>query len=244
MVDMTSPRPPATGASIQALREATTRLEAAVSKAIDNGGPAAFTAPSRLPDWTVGHVVTHLARNADGLGRVLVAAQAGKQVQPYDSPQVREDDIQAGAQRDSESIAADLRGANHRLAETIDLLPHPAWSAIVDLGRGGPTTADVILSARLAEVETHHHDLGVDDGLALLDDARATRLLAALLRSYVRTRGVDGLTLQPNAAAALTIGAGGQQIAGAAIDLVGWLSGRSDGSMLRTAGPLPNLPTW
>ena len=31
---------------------------------------------------------------------------------------------------------------------------------------------------------------------------------------------------------------------GAAIRIVGWLSGRSDGSGLRTAGSLPDLPTW
>ena len=30
--------------------------------------------PSLLPGWTVGHVLTHLARNADSMTRVLVAA--------------------------------------------------------------------------------------------------------------------------------------------------------------------------
>ena len=34
-------------------------------------------APSRLPGWTVGHVLTHLARNADSMVRVLGAAEAG-----------------------------------------------------------------------------------------------------------------------------------------------------------------------
>ena len=241
---MTSPKPPGTAASIEALRSATTRLEAAVSAAIHDGGPKALAAPSRLPDWTVAHVLTHLARNADGLGRVLVAAQAGEQVQPYDSPQARVDDIQAGAKRDAESIIADLFASNRRLTETIDALPQTVWSAQVDLGRGGPAAADVILSARLAEVEIHHHDLGVDTGLALLDDAQANRLLGALLRSYARTRGVNGLTLQPSGAQAIVLGAGGQQIAGAAIDLAGWLAGRSDGSMLRTVGRLPELPAW
>jgi maleylpyruvate isomerase len=33
--------------------------------------------PSRLPDWTVGHVLTHLARNADSMVRVLAAAERG-----------------------------------------------------------------------------------------------------------------------------------------------------------------------
>ncbi len=200
--------------------------------------------PSRLPDWTIGHVVSHLARNADGLRRVLVAANAGRQVQPYDSPEARENDIQSGAQRDAATIAGDLRTANQQLADTIDGLGAETWEFTVDLGRGGPTTADVILAARLSEVELHHHDLGIDGGLDLLDNAQANRLLAALMRSYVRTREVNGLTLIPDGADAIRIRGGGQAVAGAAIELVGWLSGRSDGSRLSTAGTLPELPTW
>ncbi|MET0579484.1 MAG: maleylpyruvate isomerase N-terminal domain-containing protein, partial [Ilumatobacteraceae bacterium] len=32
------------------------------------------SAPSLLPRWTVGHVLTHIARNADSIARVLDAA--------------------------------------------------------------------------------------------------------------------------------------------------------------------------
>lgn len=236
--------PPDPQPSIDAVVDATARLEAAVDTAIETGGAQTCRAASLLPDWSLGHVITHLARNADGLRRVLLAARDGRQVTLYDSPQAREDDIRAGAGRATEVIADDLRTANQRLAELIGSLPRHVWLSTVDLGRGGPTTADVILSARLGEVELHHHDLGVDDGLGLLDDAQANRLLAALLRSYVRTRGVHGITLLPDGAAAIAIGGGGQQIGGPAIDLVGWLAGRSAGAGLRTAGPLPDLPTW
>ena len=229
---------------IASLRDATTRLEAAIAGCIESGGGEAFAAPSRLPKWTVGHVVTHLARNADGLRRVLVGAKVGEQLQPYASPQARVDDIEAGALRSTETIAKDFRTATEQLSETIETLPPAVWSGTVDLGRGGPTTADVILAARLAEVELHHHDLGVDPGLALLDRMQADQLLAALLRSYVRTREVTGLTLVPDGAPMITIGQGGPPIAGAAIDVASWLSGRDDGSRLRVDEPLPELPTW
>ena len=233
-----------THAAIEALGEATARLQAAVDEEITTGGPTAMTAPSRLADWTIGHVVTHLARNADALRRVLAAAQIGQQVQPYDSPEARVRDIEAGANRDTAAIADDLRAADRRLAELINEVTPKDWEFIVDLGRGGPTTADVILAARLGEVELHHHDLGVDDGLDLLDDAQAHRLLAALMRSYVRTRDVNGLTLFPAGAEAVTIREGGPEVSGTAVELIGWLSGRSDGSRLKTAGTLPELPTW
>jgi len=230
--------------SIEHLRSAGGRLAAAVDRAVEVGGTDAFAAASRLPDWSVGHVVTHLARNADGLRRVLDGVTVGLQVQPYDSPQARADDIQAGAQRDTPTIAADFHAATARLAGTIDALAPELWSATVDLGRGGPTTADVILAARLGEVEIHHHDLGVDDGLALLDDDQANRLLTALLRSYVRTREVRGVTLEPDGREPIVIGAGGAVVAGPAVEIVGWLSGRRDGSGLRTVGGLPELPSW
>ena len=241
---MGSPDQQAVRSNIEAVREATNRLEAAVDKAMTDGGTEAFAASSRLPNWTVGHVVTHLARNADGLRRVLVGATVGEKLQPYASPRARDGDIQAGALRCAETIASDFRAANQEFAETVDALPPAVWSESVDLGRGGVTTADVILVARLAEVEMHHHDLGIDAGLGLLNGPQANRLLAALQRSYIRTRDVSGLTLIPDGAAAITIGTGGPQVAGAATDLVGWLSGRTDGSLLRTAGPLPELPSW
>ncbi len=244
MGGMGSPPQQDVSGAVDALAEATSRLLAAVDAAIAKGGPDAFAAPSRLPGWTIGHVVTHLARNADGLRRVLVGAKVGEQLQPYASPQARTDDIEAGALRSTETIATDFREADQELAGTIHSFPDQLWSATVDLGKGGPTTADVILAARLGEVELHHHDLGVDAGLALLDDTRARLLLAALLRSYVRTREVGALTLLPDGAETIAVRGGGPEIAGTAVDLVGWLAGRTNGEHLRSDGALPELPSW
>ena len=170
-----------------------------------------FAAPSGLTDWTIGHVVTHFARNADGLRRVLVGAKVGEQLQPYSSPQARVDDIESGALRSTETIAIDYRQAGRHLIETIESLPDAVWQFTVDLGRGGPTTADVVLAARLGEVELHHHDLGVDDGLTLLTDGQAELLLKALLRSYVRTREVPPLTLLPAGSEPIVIRGGGRR---------------------------------
>ncbi len=40
-------------------------------------------APSLLPGWTRGHVITHIARNADSLGNLLIWAQTGVQTPQY-----------------------------------------------------------------------------------------------------------------------------------------------------------------
>jgi len=229
--------------AIEALRDATDRLETAVQQCRADNGPEAFAAPSLLPGWSVGHVVTHLARNADGLRRVLVGAKVGQLLQPYDSPQARSADIEQGATRSTDSIAADLVSANRNLAELIDSLPQTVWAATVDLGRGGPASADVVLGARLGEVELHHADLGVDGGLDLLGDDRAGALLRALQLSYVRTREVPPMTLAPDGGARIEVRGGGPVVAGSPLDLVRWLAGRG-GAGVRSDGPLPALPAW
>lgn len=241
---MTDTGIPDVQAAIEAVRDATSRVESAVARFREERGLDAFAAPSRLPGWTVGHVVTHLARNADGLRRVLVGARVEQQLLPYDSPQARVDDIERGATRSTDTIALDLIAADRHLAETVDDLPQPAWSFAIDLGRGGPAPAAVVLPTRLGELELHHDDLGVDDGLELLTDAQAARLLAAIQFSYVRTREVPAMTLRPDGAAAIEVRGGGVVVAGSPLQLVRWLAGRDGGDQVRTDGPLPQLPPW
>jgi hypothetical protein len=52
------------------------------------------------------------------------------------------------------------------------------------------------------------------------------------------------MVLEPDGADPIVIGDGGPRVAGSAVDLVGWLSGRRDGTALRVAGSLPELPSW
>lgn len=240
---MTDTENPDVQASIEAVRDATARVEAAIARFREERGLDAFAAPSLLPGWSVGHVVTHLARNADGLRRVLVGARVEQQLQPYDSPQARADDIEHGAGRSTDTVALDLLAADRHLAETIDDLPQPTWSFEIDLGRGGPAPAVVVLATRLGEVELHHADLGVDAGLDLLTEAQAGRLLAAIQHSYVRTRDVPAMTLRPDGGAPITVRGGGPIVRGTHLGLVRWLSGRGDAGIL-AGGPLPELPPW
>lgn len=231
-------------ATIEAVRDATARLESAVARYRDEQGLDAFAAPSRLPGWMIGHVVTHLARLADGLRRVLVGARVDQQLLPYDSPQARIDDIEQGAHRSTDTIALDLLAADRHLAEAIDDLPQTVWAATVDLGRGGPAPASVVLAVRLGELELHHADLGIDGGLDLLTDVQAGRLLAAVQQTYVRTREVPAMTLRPDGAAPIEVRGGGPVVAGSALELVRWLSGRAGGDAVRTDGERPALPPW
>lgn len=62
-------RPMVTAADIG---EATARLTAVLCTAAD------MARPSRLPGWTVGHVVAHVALNAEAFERVAAERRAGR----------------------------------------------------------------------------------------------------------------------------------------------------------------------
>ena len=65
---------------MQTVEEAAKELSAATDSLVDGIGrltDADTRGPSLLPGWTRGHVLTHLARNADGGTRLLGWARTG-----------------------------------------------------------------------------------------------------------------------------------------------------------------------
>ncbi len=68
----------------------------------------AFVAPSALPGWSRAHVLSHVARNADALGKLVETALTGEVVPMYASPEARDGDIEAGAGRDLEAQRLDV----------------------------------------------------------------------------------------------------------------------------------------
>ncbi len=117
--------------------------------------------PSRLPDWSVAHVLTHLARNADGHVGRLEGALRGEDVPRYPGgPAQRDADIAEGAQRPAAEIVADLSGAQDRLEKAWDRSAAAGWPHPELRGDDKwPTTASPL--RRLGEVEIHHVDLGL-----------------------------------------------------------------------------------
>ena len=95
--------------------------DAAKAKALAERGAEVFIAdlsdeaaarPSLLPGWTIGHLVTHLARNADSVVRRLSAAADGELVTQYEGgPPARSRDIEAGAGRPAAELLRDLQAA-------------------------------------------------------------------------------------------------------------------------------------
>jgi maleylpyruvate isomerase len=220
---------------------ATDRLLRA-ARALDD---PAVAGASLLPGWTRGHVLTHLARNAEGCVNLLTWARTGVETPQYPSLAARARDIEAGASRPAAAHAADLAATAARFDEAVAAMPPAAWSATVRWTAGESRPAAAVLWSRLREVEVHHVDLDVGYSPADWPDAFAHRLLHELggrlpgpsLRLRATDLGHD-----------LTLGeaSGAPTASGPGYALAAWLSGRSAGDQVRIdpPGPLPPVPAW
>ncbi len=116
--------------------------------------------PSLLPGWTRGHVLNHVARNAEALRNLLSWARTGVVTPAYPSQQARDDAIEAGAGRPAAELAADITRTAAEFSAEAASLERRAWEVAVHLLDGQEFPATLILTRRLVEVELHHTDLG------------------------------------------------------------------------------------
>jgi maleylpyruvate isomerase len=151
--------PAATARALDACRDASARLLAT----LDGLDDATARRPSRLPGWTVGHVVTHLARNADSQVRMLEGAIAGRVADQYEGGlQGRAAAIAAGAGRPAADLVADLTRAIDDLDATWGRIPLEVWATGHGrMGNGELCPCAEMPARRWREVEIHRVDLGL-----------------------------------------------------------------------------------
>ncbi|MEU7133734.1 maleylpyruvate isomerase family mycothiol-dependent enzyme [Streptomyces sp. NPDC046261] len=219
---------------LTAVREATDRLLGAVDK-LDN---AAVAGPSRLPGWTRGHLLAHLARNADALVNVL----EGRPM--YVSAEARDADIERDATRTLDAHLADLRESAARFQRAADA---PAdWNRTVTLRNGVTDLAARVPFRRLIEVELHHVDLGIGYEPADLSAEFTAREIEFLTERFSGHPDVPALRLTATGGGHWSTGrAEGEplHVTGTATALLCWLAGRGDAPEIETGGePLPVLP--
>ncbi|KOU59551.1 mycothiol maleylpyruvate isomerase [Streptomyces sp. MMG1533] len=219
---------------LASVRDATERLLIAVAK-LDN---AAVTEPSRLPGWTRGHILAHLARNADALVNVL----AGRPM--YVSGDARDADIERDAPRSLDVQLADLRDSAARFQEAGAA---PAdWSRTVELRGGVTDAASRVPFRRWIETELHHVDLGIGYELEDLPEEFTRREIDFLADRFRGHPDVPAVLIEQDDGRHITTGRDGAAeitVTGRRADLLGWLAGRRDGSGLTVdGGSLPALP--
>ena len=216
--------------------EAATEQLLRTAASLDEGS---VVKPSRLPGWTVGHVLTHVARNADAYTNLLTWARTGDETPAYPTPTARAEGIEAGCGRPLPEQIEDIRTAHDRFADAAAAMPAEAWT--FHLPSTGLSAAAVPW-ARLREVEVHHVDIGAEYSPADWPDAFALRLLREIVGGA--TAG-PAMVLQPNGIDhSLTIGdaSGAPVVTGPTRSIAAWLAGRADGTDL-TVSPDGELPT-
>jgi len=198
---------------------------------------------SRLPGWTRAHIATHIARQADGMTRVLGQIKNNQPTSLYDSEEVIEDAIERGSERGAMDLQVDLDSSAGRL--------HEASSRLKKLPPTRPVALTPNLTVRLGDLPLvrlnhlvlHHIDLDVGFTYEAIDEPVAAWLLAYNAGRIGRNSAYPAIRLASDSGVNAVIGGGGrpQVVNGADNLLLAWLTGRLTPDQMDPR--LPMLPT-
>ncbi|HEX3604473.1 MAG TPA: maleylpyruvate isomerase family mycothiol-dependent enzyme [Candidatus Dormibacteraeota bacterium] len=203
--------------------------------------------PSLLPGWTRGHVLSHLARNAEAILNLCSWARTGTPTPMYPSREVRDGDIEAGSGRGIDELRADLAATAERLRTATRELRPTDWEATVRTNSGREIPAAAILWMRIRELWIHLVDLDIGAGPEVMPDAVALPFLGELAQwadghvtQRVELRGPGFMYAVGGSPTDAPV-----RITGRAQPVVFWLIGRTAGAGLEVeSGGLPELPSW
>ncbi|GAA2157337.1 maleylpyruvate isomerase family mycothiol-dependent enzyme [Actinomadura napierensis] len=215
---------------LAAITAATRDLLASAGRLSD----ADMRAPSLLPGWTRGHVLAHVARNADGGTRLLTWARTGVEAREYPSKEARATEIEDGAGRPAAVLVDDVRASADRWAEAYEAMPDGAWERVVQWTSGSRRPAARAADSRLTEVLTHHVDLDAGFTPAHWPADYIARMLPNIVASYARRDDAPRLRVLATDTGAAH-GDGEFLVSGPASPLLAWLMGRTDGHDLTGA---------
>lgn len=206
--------------------------------------------PSLLPGWTRAHVLTHIARNADGLRNLLIWAQTGVETPQYASRDERDAQIEAGSGRTAAELAEDVASSAQAFLAQAGQLDGDAWDAEVRALRGAAHPAWFTLHRRLTEVEIHHVDLAAGYGPQDWPDWFVTDMLYQVTGGIAEDADAPAVTVTDASTGRQYLlrrdARPDREITGPGPELLAWLLGRSAGAGLVAdpEGPLPAVPPF
>ena len=225
---------------VELVRRSTDRL----GQTIESFSAGDIAGDSGLPGWSRGHLLTHLANNAEGLTRLILGSMARRPLPMYASAEARNGDIDAGSVRSASIIVAHLQLAIQTLDAAVAVVTD--WNVLATFhtvtGAAERPLADV-LRMRLREVAIHHVDLDTNHRFEDEDGDVLTELTrdAAQRFSPFGDRPID-LHIDGNWTATISPERASNE--NVTIDLsggpmVGWLTGRATPD-----STLPTVPGW
>jgi len=193
--------------------------------------------------WTRAHVLSHLARNADGLGNLVSWALTGTPVAMYESPQARDAGIEAGSTRSALEILTDLTESAARFASAATGLAGTPEHAEVEMRTGRRVLGGQLPTLRLLEVVFHHVDLNAGYTFAEADPGFVRRSIANAVRRMSAGSTPPSVVLRGDNSDTWSLGEGVQEVTGTNAALLLWLA-RGDGAGVSSKEELPALPAW
>jgi maleylpyruvate isomerase len=202
--------------------------------------------PSRLAGWSRGHLLSHLARNADALVNLLAWARTGVESRMYATPDDRAEGIDAGADRDLAEQLADLTASGSRFLRAAGAVPEARRSFCVLSAQGRQIPAHEVPWLRVREVWLHLVDLDAGYDIDAVPDAVAWAL-AKDVAGWMTSRTAATVDLHADGYGTVRLGPGPSaagSIAGRPQQIAGWLTGRVGPAGLTATGAVPDLPRW
>lgn len=225
----------------------------ALVRTVDALPDESYAQPTLLPGWTRGHVLAHLALNAEGLARVLTGAHIGEARTMYDSQDDRDQDIEDLAAEGPSRVRERLLGSTTTFEQAVRSMHTADWADRFERTPGGQQIA--VASAplmRWREVHIHHADLGADYGSDDWPDDFTVRLIESMAAFddsepfVVRATDLDrSWQLGQADTTGGSPGTTGPVVSGRAAALGWWLTGRGSGEgLVSDSGSLPRIASW
>ena len=166
--------------AIDACIEGHRRLEAATARLTDED----VRRPSRLPGWTRGHVLTHLAAKTLTHVDLLEGAESDEIREQYpDGLAPAQAAVEAGASRPAAELRVELSRSFALLEAAWTRLEEQHWDRLGICVPGPRSMAEIVLR-HLRDVEVHHVDLDIGyepaDWPAFFVEAELAKRLPAL----------------------------------------------------------------
>ncbi len=118
---------------------------------------------SLLPDWTVGHVLAHIAQQGDSITRLFLAAELGEVVDQYEGGfAARVAAIDGAASRSAAEHVSDVRRSIYALEGAI-ASAREGWFGSARMVSGIEVRVTDLPLRRWREVEVHMGDLGLSE---------------------------------------------------------------------------------
>ena len=202
-------------------------------------------ADSLCVGWTRGHVLTHVARNAEAVGRLAQWAVTGEPQPMYPGgTQARDADIAAGAGRPRSEQVDDLVSTAESLAPRLEALSGPLAADRVEMRGGLEVDALTLPFLRLRELVFHHVDLDAGFTFEDVEDDLLRRFIDDAVVRLRRHPDAPRLELRSSTGGSWSVAGArgdGVTVTGTSGGLLLWLA-RRDPAGVRADGPVPELP--